>query len=121
HRVESERRRIEENAFALDLLDDGAPGEHVLERLAAGQATMVEVEVAQLGQRVILVANRSAYAVLGAEVAHEERDDQRVGLVTGRLEEAGGAECFAVVVLEVAEKLHLEEAAGVRAGDPWAA
>src|SRR6185503_1205853 len=56
--------------------------------------------------------------VLGAQVAHEDRDDQGIGFVAGHLDEAAGAEIPRLVVLEVAEVLHLEKAARLRARDP---
>src|SRR5437868_9577889 len=67
---------------------------------------------------MVFVADRRGDAVLGAQVAHEDRDDQGVGFVAGHLDEAGGAEAVALVVLEVAEELHLEEATRLRAGAP---
>src|SRR5215472_3009875 len=119
HRVEAECRRIEKDAFALDLLYDGALGEHVFERMTAGQAAEAKVEASELREWVVLVEDRRADAVLSAEVAHEDRDDQRVGLVAGHLHESGGAEARADLVPEVAEVLHLEEPVGLRARDPW--
>src|SRR5205823_8598082 len=55
HRMESEGRRIEEDPLALDLLDHGPFGEHVLGRLSAGQATETEVEVTYVRERVVFV------------------------------------------------------------------
>src|SRR5690348_838247 len=120
HRVEAKCRRVEEDALALHLFDDGALGEHVLERVTAGQPAEAKVEAAQLRERMVLVEDRCADPVLGAEVAHEDRDDERVGLVAGHLHEAGGAETRTDLVAEVAEELHLEKPARLGARDPRA-
>jgi hypothetical protein len=66
---------------------------------------------------MILVFHRRLDGVLGAQVPHEDRDDQGIGLITGHLHKAGGAD-IGLIVSEVAEVLHLEEAPRIRAGDP---
>src|SRR5437879_1620763 len=65
-RVQSKGGRVEEYALALDLLDDGSLGQHVLEGLPGGQPAGVEQQPPELGQRVILISQRSPDAVLGA-------------------------------------------------------
>src|SRR2546430_11909130 len=102
---------VEKDALALDLLDYRPFGEHVLERLVTGKSSAVEVETAQLGERVILVADRGPNAVLGAEVPHEDRDDQGVGLVARHLDETCSAQIPALFIFQVPEELHLEKAA----------
>src|SRR5256885_17215777 len=47
-RVKAERGRIEEDAFAGHLLDHGALGKHVLERIARGQPALDELEPSEL-------------------------------------------------------------------------
>jgi hypothetical protein len=54
-RVESKRRRVEKDALPLDLFDHGPFGEHVLERLAPRQPARFELQMTQLGQRMVLV------------------------------------------------------------------
>src|SRR5712692_496102 len=86
--MKPEGRWIEKDALALHLLDHRPLREHIFERLAAGQTARFELEAAQLGQRVILIFDRGADAVLGAQVAQENRDDQGVGLVACHLYKA---------------------------------
>src|SRR2546423_2017340 len=119
--VEPECRRIEEDSLALDLLYDGPLGQDVFERLVVGQAATREIEAAQLEQRMILVANRRADSVFGAQIAHEDRDDQGVGFVPRHLHEPGRAQGAAFLISQVPEELHLEEATRLRTGDPWRA
>src|SRR5438132_3110508 len=89
--METKCRWIKEDPLAFDLLDHRPLGQDVLERLAAGQASELEVETAELGQRMILVADRSAHPIFGAQVTHEDRDNQGVGFVAGHLHKAGSA------------------------------
>src|SRR5438034_119741 len=87
--VEPERGRVEKDSLALDLLDDRALGEHVLEAETVGQPATHEVEAAQLRKRMVFVAQHHPDSVFGREIAQKDRDDQGVGLVTGHLHEAG--------------------------------
>src|SRR6266550_5160731 len=114
----TECRWIKEDPLAFDLLNHRALCQDVLERLAAGQASALEVETAELGQRMILVANRRADPVFGAQVTHEDRDDQGIGFVAGQLHKAGSAQGLAVVIPQVPEEFHLKQPAGLRAGNP---
>src|SRR5712692_6406057 len=60
--------------------------------------------------------------ILGAEVAQEDRDDQRIGLVAGHLHKTGCAGVGHILDLEMPEELHLEQASGEGARDPgWLA
>ena len=70
---------------------------------------------------MVLIANRGRDAVLRAEVAHEDGDDQGIRLVARHLDEAGGAQPGTFVLLEVTEVLHLEKRTRLSAGDPWLA
>src|SRR5947209_20547288 len=72
----------------------------------------------KLRERVILVANRCSDPKVGAEVAHEDREDQCIRLVAGHLDEARRTQACALVIAEVAEVLHLEEPSRRRARDP---
>src|SRR5438105_3437861 len=65
-----------------------------------------------------LIEPCAATALSGAKVAHEDRDDQGVGLVAGHLHKAGRAQVPTHLVLEVTEELHLEETTRLGAGDP---
>src|SRR6202162_2322297 len=66
---------------------------------------------------MVLVFHPRRDSVLRAEVSHEDRDDQRIGLVTGHLHETCGRD-GRLRVVQVAEVLRLEQTARVRAGDP---
>jgi len=79
----------------------------------------MELEPAQLGQRVIFVSHLDSDSVLGAEIAHEDRDDESVGFVACHLHETCSAQICSVLDAKVAEELHLEQACRARAGDPW--
>jgi len=121
-RVKSKRRGVEEDPLAPNSFDHGPLGEDLLEGLAAGQPSVIELKSPQLRQRVIIVLQCGLDPVLGAQVAHEDGDDQRVGLIAGHLDEARGGRIRDVLVLEVAEVLHLEQAAGTGARHPrWLA
>src|SRR5207237_6458111 len=115
--VQPEGRRIEEDALALDLLDYGSLRQHVLERLSAGQSPRLEVEAPQLGQRVIFVSDRGANPVLGAQVAHEAGDDQRVSFIPCHLYEASRAQPTGFCVREGAEAHPLEKTTSFLRGD----
>jgi len=119
--METKCRWIKEDPLAFDLLDHRPLGQDVLERLAAGQASELEVETAELGQRMILVADRSADPIFGAQVTHEDRDDQGVGFVAGHLHKAGSAYGLALFISQVPEEFHLEQPAGLRARNPGCA
>src|SRR5581483_8005873 len=56
-RMQAERWRVEEDALAFHLLDHGSLREHFLQRVARGEAARFELEPAQLGEGVVLVAN----------------------------------------------------------------
>ena len=71
---------------------------------------MTELEVSELGQRIVLVAPHHARSVFGAEVAQEEHEDQWVRLVTTRPEEAGRGNLGPLDLADVAEVFDLEEA-----------
>src|SRR2546423_11897426 len=68
---------------------------------------------------MVLVANRSSDSVLNTEVPHENRDDQRVGLVACHLHEPRCAQSFAFVISQVSEEFHLEQPAGLGTRHPW--
>jgi len=59
---------------------------------------------------VVFVFHRDPDAIFGAQVAHENRDDQRIGLVAGHLHKAGRADVCFVLDPYVPEVLHLEQA-----------
>src|SRR3981081_2067705 len=90
-RVESERWGIEEDSLALNLLDDRPLGQHVLERLPGWQPARLKLQTAKLGQRMVLVSHRRLDAVFRAEVSHEDRDDQRISLISAHLHEPARA------------------------------
>ena len=90
--MEPECGRVEKDALALDPLDDRTLGEHIFEAQPAGEPAPHEVEAPQLRKRMILVAQHDRDCVLGREIAQEDRDDQRVGLVARHLHKAGGRE-----------------------------
>src|ERR1700730_4843647 len=117
-RMEAERGGVKKDALALYLLDHWALGQDLFERLSARQAPVVELQPAQLRQRVILVLQCRLDPVLGAEIAHEDRKDEGIGLVAGHLEEAGRARVCDVFNLEMAEVLHLEQSTRAGAGHP---
>src|SRR5260370_39234848 len=79
---------------------------------------MKELEPAQLGEGMVLVLQCRLDPVFRAQVAHEDGDDQGVGLVARHLHETRSGGIYDVLVFEVAEVLHLEESARVRAGHP---
>src|SRR5712692_3905896 len=121
-RVKPKRRRVEKDALALDLLDHRPFRQHFLQRLAAREAATVEFQPAQLGQRMVLVLQGRLDPILGAEVAQEDRDDQRIRLVAGHLHKTGCAGVGHILDLEMPEVLHLEQASGEGARDPgWLA
>ncbi len=103
--------RVEQNALALDLLDHRPLGENLLQRLAIRQPAMIEFQPAQLCERVVLILQGCLDPILGAQVAHEDGNDECVGLIAGHLGEPGGAGVRDVFVLEMPEILHLEQAA----------
>src|SRR5260370_6106975 len=79
---------------------------------------MKELEPAQLGEGMVLVLQCRLDPVFRAQVAHEDGDDQGVRLVAGHLHETRRCGVYDVLILEVAEVLHIEETARVRAGHP---
>src|SRR5690242_8595303 len=70
---------------------------------------------------MVLVTDRGPHSMLGAEVAHEDRDDQSVRFVGRHLDEPARAQTAALVVAEMSEILHLEEPVRLGAPDPWCA
>jgi len=70
---------------------------------------MTELEVSELGQRIVLVPPHHARPVFGAEVAQEEHEHQGVRLVTARLEEAGRGNLSPFDLANMAEVFDLEE------------
>src|SRR5260370_39657032 len=67
---------------------------------------------------MILVLQCRLDSVFRAQLANEDGDDQGVGLVARHLHETCSGGVYDVLVFEVAEVLHLEESARVRAGHP---
>src|SRR5689334_7486588 len=67
---------------------------------------------------MILVDEKYADPVLGAEVAQKDRDYQRVGLISGHLHETGGGRRRILLCDQVAEVFSLEKTTRIRACDP---
>src|ERR1700730_5130615 len=109
-RIEAMGGRIELDPLAIDLLDHRPAGEHLLQRVSGGQPAVPELEVAELRQRVVLVAKHYPDPVLSAQVAQEEGQHQNVGLVTASLQETGRGYVRPFSLANVAQVLHLEEA-----------
>src|SRR5437879_1900502 len=117
-RIQAMGGGIEHDRLPFDLLDHGPPRQHLLQGVARGQAAASKLQAAQLGERVVLVSEDRPDAVLGAQVAEEEHQDEDVGLVAADLEEARGRDVLALGLTDVAEVLHLEEAGRALCRDP---
>src|SRR6266851_20025 len=83
-------RRVERDWLALHLLDHRSCGEHVLDRHAGRQPALADLEVAELGDRVLLVLQRGPGVESLRDVVQEIERRNRVGLVAEQAQKAGG-------------------------------
>ena len=90
----------------------------ILEGLPGRQEPVPELEEAKLEERVLVIQPDGANPVLGAEIAEEEEEDQRVHLVTLHLEETAGRDVLAAGRDEVPEVLGAEQVVRERARHP---
>ena len=110
--------RIEVDSLPGDLLDHRSLGEVILECLAGRQQAVSELQEAELEERVLLVLPDGPDAVLGTDVAEEEEEHQRVGLVSAHLKEAAAGDVRALGGEKMPEVLGTEEVARLGRGQP---
>src|SRR2546421_1474228 len=100
-RMQAVAWRVEGDRLAHDLLDHRPPSEVIFELTAAVQESAVELEAAELGQRMLIIAPLDVGSILGAAISKEEEEDQSVGLVTRHLQEPGRPDLTAFGVAQV--------------------
>ncbi len=111
-------RRIERDRLALHFLDDGAGRQHVFDRHPRRQASLSDIEVAQLGDRVFFVLEQRPCVKALRDVVHEIKRRDGVGLVAEQTQEAGGGQARAFLVTRVPEVFHGEQVGRVLGREP---
>ena len=98
-RTQGPRRVHLDPGLLADALEDRPPHQDRFERPLIGEPAAHEVDGAQLGDRIVRVADPNAAGEPLGEVAEHEDKREGVGLVAGHPDEPGGGQVAAVRVI----------------------